>query len=139
MIPIIVPTTGRVYAVVFCFFLFTWPVILLDAPRVALVTFLLMVASYIVNYWRCSSHALTYWQGLCTVAASLMGGCVNVTVFVELTVLTWIHWRSFALTLISFAAGRTYAQRRFLRLCHRACQKRFDLAAAESLITADGA
>jgi hypothetical protein len=137
MIPLFfrVPTTGRVYATVFCFFLFIWPVLLGDFGwTVVLAGFTIMVASYLFCYWRCSSAAITYWQGLCLISASLMSGCVNVSAIVIPTILAWVHWRCVVLSCIDLAAGRPYAALRFLRICHRRMPKAFDLEAAEALI-----
>jgi hypothetical protein len=92
MIPIPVPTNGRTYAAVFVVFLFFWPLFLFmnitgkrhpsDPTVTVCVLITIMIASYVLNYVRCSSSSLSYWGGLCVIAGFWRSGCVQITAFV---------------------------------------------------------
>lgn len=139
MIPIPVRVSGRTYAAIFVFFLITWPLFLYvndkrhaPDPTVAVcVLIALMIASYILNYVRCSSPTLSYWVGLCVVGGFWRSGCVNLNVVVIVPVLFAIHFWILLASLASFFTGKPSAEAAFLRICRRLAPGAFEPKATD--------
>lgn len=140
MIPIPVPTNGRTYTTVFVIFLFFWPLFLFTSmidnkrhpsnPTFAVcVLIALMIASYILNYVRCSSPQLSYWGGLCVVAGFWRSGCVQITALIILPLLFAIHFWMTIISVASFVSGKATAENAFLRACRRFAPRAFEPSA----------
>ena len=138
MILLPVPINGRVYAVVFLFLFFTWPLIGLIDPYLATDGILIVVglcvatvSSYVLTYVRCSSNVMSYWSGLCIVSGVWMTGIVNITLVIIFPLLFIFHSIAFLFALMSLIAGRKFAQRMLIQLSYVFSRcKLFDLSRA---------
>lgn len=140
MIPIPFPTTGRTYVIVFVIVLVCWPLFgLITDRKLPTSAFIevgvliaIMVCSYLLNYFRCSSTVMSYWGGLCFVSGAWRTGCVNISIFIILPLLFILHFWCIVISLISLALGGNMAERAFLKACWRFSRHGFDYPKVEA-------
>jgi hypothetical protein len=139
----IVSTTGRVYCAVFLVFLFGLPLLFLGLAigdqdydtawmLASIETFL--VVTYVLNYLRCSSPAMTYWQGMCLISKHWLSCLVVLSLMVIFPLLFLVHFLSLPFSLVSLVAGRRWAQVPFLYLAYWTSRGEFDLRQAKALL-----
>lgn len=139
MIPI--PTSGRVYAVIFIIFLFLWPLIILfnEESVVANIEFIvisytLTIISYVLNFKMSSSVVLSYWNALCYISGRWRIGFVYLTLFLLIPILFIVHSITFITSVIGIIAGKSFSQKTFIRVVYLFSRRGFDLRNAINTI-----
>jgi len=126
------PTSGRIYAMLFVVFFFGWPLSFLIEPNKSnllffIVSCLINIVSFALNANRTTSVVISYWNGLCYISSLYMTGCVNISIFVVLPILFLVHLITFIISIIGIIVGKSFSQKNYLRLVWFFTRKDFDL------------
>tara|TARA_Y100001968_G_C19370437_1_gene724862 strand:+ start:1069 stop:1470 length:402 start_codon:yes stop_codon:yes gene_type:complete len=122
-------TNGGLYVVIFFGGILLWPLFPLmgptwtGAPLPETSTVILpVIINTVINvliYQRCSSPALSYYEGLSAMAGRFIGGCVNLTVVYIFFVILLFHALAGLLVLVGLFMGEGWTEKRFQDLAVR--------------------
>jgi hypothetical protein len=121
---------------------FGWPLICLAGPdqnqdyMAVIVGECFMVGGFFLARLRCSSPVLPYWTGLSIVGSAWRTGVVQLSMLIACPIVLIAQGIAILIALVSFAFGKTWAERSFMRTCHILSRGKFDLQKAVALLTA---
>lgn len=141
------PITSWTYPTVFYTLFFgiplAGPVVFLLDPKLepgvldwvyAMTQFVLVVGSFVLIQWRCSSWAISYWQAIGAKSVGLESGCVNITIVYMLPMLFLYHIKFFCIAVASFFLGRGMAQVATLDMVKNKLVRRFPYAEVRQML-----
>lgn len=142
-----VQITSWTYPTVFYVLFFAWPLavpaVFLLEPKLepsvldwvfAMTQFALVVGSFVLIQWRCSSWAITYWQAIGAKSMGLESGCVNITIVYMLPMLFLYHIKFFCIAAASLFLGREMAQVATLDMVKNKLDRRYPYAKVRQLL-----
>ena len=110
--------TYWMYAGLFVFVMFAWPLFLMETITTPLVIILFAANTLIAtNTWhKCTSSEISYWRGLCIMSGSLMSGCANITLIYLPFVLIAVYFAAIYYSIIGLFYDRRDSQERWAKL-----------------------
>jgi len=126
-------TNGGLCVVIFFGGILLWPFFALlgptwtGAPLPETSTVMLpVIINTVINaliYQRCSSPALSYYEGLSAMAGRFIGGCVNLTVIYIFFVILFFHALAALLVLVGLVMRKGWTEKRFQELAVRVASR----------------
>jgi len=109
---------NQLYAGIFVFLILVWPLSFAEGTKPHLMwPFLITNTSLFILVWYFNSHPeMSYFRGLSVICASMMTGCLQMTIMILPWVLAFVSLTSLFFTLVGLIKGRKFTQERWMKL-----------------------
>ena len=90
----------------------------------------IFVANVLLLIWvwrRCSSRALTFFEGLEMISSNMMSGCANITLVYIFPNLAIVYLQTIFHTVVGLKNGKKYTEQKWIKLVYKYPKYRLDL------------